>query len=219
VLRNNGLSIALLTCFLTFLVCQSVAGHRYYNEEQRERGQQEIGYADYLGSSHFLSTTMENWESEFLQMFAYVVMTVFLFQKGSSESKDPDKESEEVDRDPRNAKITPETPAPVRLGGFWLKLYENSLALAFLLLFLLSFGLHFAGSFAEATQEQLERGAPPPALTEYLHASRFWFESFQNWQSEFLAIASMVILSIFLRHKGSAESKPVDAPHSATREE
>jgi hypothetical protein len=218
VLRNNGLSIALLACFLAFLIAQSIAGHRYYNEDRRDHGQPEIGYADYLSSSHFLSATTENWESEFLQMFAYVLMTVFLFQKGSSESKDPEKEAEEVDRDPRDAKVGPDTPAPVRRGGLALRLYESSLSLAFLLLFLLSFGLHLAGSFREANQERLEHGAPTIPFSAYVHDSRFWFESFQNWQSEFLAIASMVLLSIFLRQRGSPESKPVDAPHAETGE-
>jgi hypothetical protein len=218
VLRNNGLSIALLSCFLVFLAAQSVAGHRYHNEEQLEHGAEPIGYATYLGSSHFLSATMENWESEFLQMFAYVLMTVFLFQKGSSESKDPEKDHEEVDRDPRLAKNKAGAPAPVRRGGILLKLYENSLAIAFLVLFVVSFGLHFGASFLEAREERLEHGGTPPSLVEYATDSRFWFESFQNWQSEFLAIASMVLLSIFLRQRGSPESKPVDAPHSETGE-
>jgi hypothetical protein len=215
-LRNNGLSIALLSCFFVFLAGQSFTGHRYYNQEQLEHGGQTVGYVEYLGSSHFLSATMENWESEFLQMFAYVLMTAFLFQKGSSESKDPEKEREEVDRDPVDARDRPDAPAPVRRGGWTLTLYQNSLSLAFLLLFLLSFGLHFRASFAEHVQEQLEHGGTPLTVAKYVKDSRFWFESFQNWQSEFLAIAAMVLLSIFLRQRGSPESKPVDAPHGET---
>ena len=217
VLRNNGLSFALLSCFLIFLVAQSLTGYSVYNQEQREHGGETIAYAQYLGNAHFLSATMENWESEFLQMFAYVLMTVFLFQKGSSESKDPEKD-EEVDRDPRNARDKPGVPGPVRRGGVLLKLYEYSLSLAFLLLFFLSFALHFRASFADHNQEQLEQGGAVVTATAYLHDARFWFESFQNWQSEFLAIASMVLLSIFLRQRGSPESKPVDAAHSATGE-
>jgi hypothetical protein len=159
---------------------------------------------------------MENWESEFFQMGWYVLLTVFLFQKGSSESKKPD-EKEPVDRDPRQSKNKKDAPWPVRKGGFVLKLYENSLSLAFLLLFLLSFFLHALGGARVYNEEQAQHGGELVSSTwQYMGTSRFWFESFQNWQSEFLAIFAMVVLSIWLRQKGSPESKPVDAPHSQT---
>jgi hypothetical protein len=148
------------------------------------------------------------------------VLTVYLFQKGSSESKDPDEE-EAVDRDPRLSKDKPDAPWPVRRGGLVLKLYENSLALAFLLLFLGSFLLHAVGGAREYNQDQLEHGQGGQALSafEYMGTSQFWFESLQNWQSEFLAIWAMVVFSIWLRQRGSPESKPVDAPHSQTGSE
>jgi hypothetical protein len=148
-------------------------------------------------------------------MFGYVVLTSFLFQKGSAESKDPDK-PEAVDRDPRESADKEEAPGPVRKGGFSLLLYENSLSLTFLLLFLLSFWLHAVGGAGEYSQEQVEHGSSPISTLAYLGTSRFWFESFQNWQSEFLAIGAMVVLSIFLRQRGSPESKPVDSPYSET---
>jgi hypothetical protein len=214
-LRDNGLSLALAACFLIFLFGESVTGYRYYNQEEREHGGTEISYPSYLTSAHFLSATMENWESEFFQMAVYVYFTIFLFQRGSAESKDPD-EKEEVDRDPRGARHRKDAPGPVRRGGWVLWLYGHSLGLAFVLLFLVSFGLHAAGSLAEFNQEQILHGEPTVRWTEFLRGARFWFESFQNWQSEFLAIGSMVVLSIFLRQKGSPESKPVDAPHSET---
>jgi hypothetical protein len=217
--RENGLSLVLFCLFFfTFLVGQSIVGHREYNNDQQEHGQPTIGYAEYLGSTHFLEATMENWESEFLQMFIYVVLTIFLYQKGSSESKDPDKD-EEVDRDPRQSKNKKDAPWPVRKGGLVLKLYENSLSLVFLLFFLLSFFLHAVGGKGEYNQDQLLHGGEQVSVIGYMETSRFWFESLQNWQSEFLAMGLMVLLSVWLRQKGSPESKPVDAPHDQTGSE
>ena len=216
-LRENGLAIVWLGLFfVTLIFGQSAVGHREYNSDQKEHGRPEVTYAEYVTSSHFLEATMENWESEFLQMFLFVVLTVFLYQKGSAESKKLDEE-EEVDRDPRRSKNKNDAPWPVRQGGFVLKLYENSLSLAFLLLFLGSFFLHAAGGAGEYNQEQAEHGSAERVTTlGYMATSRFWFESLQNWQSEFLAVGLMVVLSIWLRQKGSPESKPVDAPHSQT---
>ena len=216
-LRNNGLSIVCLLFFIVFLLAQSMTGQVEHNEDQKEHGQPAVGYVEYLGTSHFLEVTMENWESEFLQMFAFVVLTTFLYQKGSAESKDPDKK-EEVDREPGKSRKK-NAPWPVRKGGFIEKLYGYSLSLAFLLLFLISFVLHAVGGAGEYNQAQREHGKTSQVSTiGYMGTSRFWFESMQNWQSEFLAVGSMVVLTIFLRQRGSAESKPVDAPHSHTGE-
>jgi hypothetical protein len=214
--RENGLSIVLVFLFLVFWAGHSVAGHREYNAEQREHGEPQTTYTAYLGSSHFWESTAENWESEFLQIFSYVFLTVFLFQKGSAESKKPD-EPEPVDRDPRESGMKADAPWPVRRGGFLLKLYEYSLSLAFLLIFLVSITLHALAGSADYNQEQRAHGELS-ALSplQYAGTSRFWFESFQNWQSEFLAIAAVVVFSIFLRQRGSPESKPVDSPHDET---
>jgi hypothetical protein len=214
--RNNGLSITLLALFLVTWLGQSVAGHRYHNEEQRDHGQPEIGYVEYLKSPAFVEATAENWESEFFQMAFYVVLTVFLFQKGSSESKDPAKK-ERVDREPDPKRKG--APWPVRRGGLVLHLYKNSLALALFGLFLVSFLMHAAGGAGEYNAEQREHGkAGELSALEYMRTSRFWFESLQNWQSEFLAVLAIVVLSIWLRQAGSPESKPVDAPHDETGE-
>jgi hypothetical protein len=216
ILKQNGLSIVLGLLFLIFIGGQAVTGHLEYNEDQREHGQPPIGFSEYLGSSHFLEATMENWESEFLQMFGFVILTSFLFQKGSAESKKLD-EKEPVDRDPRKSYNKKDAPWPVRKGGLILKLYENSLSLAFLLLFLLSFFLHAVGGAEEYNQQQREHGNRVETSTlTYMGTSRFWFESFQNWQSEFLSVGAMVVFSIFLRQRGSPESKPVDSPHDET---
>lgn len=215
ILRNNGLSITLFALFLFSFAGQILTGHHQYNQEQLEHGQSAVGFAEYLKSGHFIEATFENWESEFLQMGAYVFLTVFLFQKGSSESKEPGK-LEHVDVVPGASEKRADAPWPVRRGGWVLKLYENSLALAFLLLFLISFALHAVGGAEEYSEEQLQHGEPAVSVLQFFATSRFWFESFQNWQSEFFSIGAMVVLSIFLRQKGSPESKPVDSPHGET---
>ena len=219
ILRENGLSIVLALLFFIFLAGQTATGLYSYNEEQQEHGQPTASFSDYLTSSHFLEATMENWESEFLQMFAFVGLTAILFQKGSAESKKPDEENP-GDRDPRKSRNKKDAPWPVRKGGLILKLYERSLSLAFLLLFLMAFTLHAIGGAEEYNQSQREHGSSEVVSTlEYMETSRFWFESFQNWQSEFLAVGAMVVLSIFLRQRGSPESKPVDSPHTETGSE
>jgi hypothetical protein len=217
-LRNNGLSVVLVTIFVAFWTGQALVGHHEYNDERQERRLPAIPLSQYLQSSHFWEATGENWESEFLQMSAYVFLTIFLFQKGSSESKDPDAESPQ-DKDPRTERDKPDAPWPVRKGGWVLKLYEHSLTLAFVLLFLGSVLIHAGGGVGLFNEEQVALGKPTLTFLDYLSSSRFWFESLQNWQSEFLAIAAMVILSIFLRQRGSPESKPVAAAMSQTADE
>ncbi len=210
--KRNGLSIVVLLLMLFALAGQFITGFHEKNSELAEEGRPSLSASAYAQSGHFIQATFENWESEFLQMALYVLLTVRLFQAGSSESKDPDKK-EEVDREPRPS---PEAPWPVRKGGVWLMLYSYSLTIGFLLLFLISFTAHFYGSLKNANEERQTKMLPPEEWQSYISSSRFWFESFQNWQSEFLAVASIVILSIWLRQKGSPESKPVDAPHHQT---
>ena len=203
-------------CFILCIVGQIISGITVYEDQLRELGApREISLFDYLKTGHFLQTTFENWESEFLQMGMYVVLTIFLRQLGSSESKSVDKE-EEVDREanPRRKNA----PWPVKKGGLYLLIYKNSLSIAFAILFLLSFVLHAFGSLNNYNEEQKLKGEPVESWNEYLASDNFWYESFQNWQSEFVAVLSIVVLSIFLRQKGSPESKPVDAPDYETGE-
>ena len=216
-LRNNGLSIVLTILFLVTLMGQAVAGLKAENADRRDHGEPEMTMGAYLKSPEMLEATMENWESEFFQMGLYVFLTVFLFQKGSVESKDPEKESEEVDREPDPKR--PGAPWPVQKGGLILALYKRSLSLAFLALFLVSFAGH-ASAGARAYNEEQQNHADPDRVTAlgYMATSQFWFESLQNWQSEFLAVLAIVVLSIHLRQFGSPESKPVDAPHDETGE-
>ena len=214
-LRDNGLSLATFGLFVVFLIGQTATGFVELNNDLAEHGRPAIALPAYLTSGHFIEATAENWESEFLQMAAYVLLTVALFQKGSAESKEIGR-PESVDRDPRLARSKAGVPWPVRRGGWVLRLYENSLALALLLLFFVSFGLHAVGGAWAYNVSQAEHGGQPLSVVGYLETPQFWFESFQNWQSEFLSLAAMVVLSIFLRQRGSPESKPVDAPHSQT---
>jgi hypothetical protein len=196
-LRNNGLSLSLVVLFLAFWACQAFAGMRVYNEDAARHGQAAMGLATYLKSGHFWQATAENWESEFLQMGAYVLMTSFLFQKGSAESLDPD----QPDLEPS-------------AGHSWF--YRHSLLLAFLGLFLVSFAVHAVEGLEKFNAERIDHGEPSASLSEYLGDAEFWFESFQNWQSEFLAVLAIVVLTIFLRQQNSPESKKLNAPHSRT---
>ena len=215
VIRNNGLSIALLLLFAVSFVGQSLTGHSHYNADQRSHSNPTISYGQYLRSAAFVESVFENWESEFLQMAVYVWLTSFLYQKGSAESKDPD-QPEEVDEPSEDHRSDPEAPSPVRRGGLVLKLYENSLALALFSLFVISFVLHLLGSAGQTCHEQTMHGESCTSILGHLGSATFWFESFQNWQSEFLSITVLVVLSIFLRQKGSSESKPVFVPHAKT---
>ena len=215
VLKNNGLSIVFFLLFIFSLVGQIISGLKQHNQEMLEEGGKVLTMSSYLTSGHFLQSTFENWESEFLQMALFLILSMFLYQKGSSQSKDPDK-NEEVDREPNPRRKN--APWPVRKGGIFLSIYKHSLCYALSIIFILSFILHWYGSLKDYNEEQLLKGMPTETLGNYLSNSRLWFESFQNWQSEFLSIFAIVVLSIFLREKGSPQSKPVDAPNMETGE-
>jgi len=217
-LRENGLALAMFAIFGVVLVGQSVAGWRDYDHGEEDHGRPPIGYVRYLGTGHFVEAVFENWESEFLQLGAYVVLTAFLRQKGSPESKRL-AGLEAVDEDPRAHRHDKDAPWPVRRGGLVLRLYEHSLSLALLLLFVGAFALHVAGGTSAYNQEQAAHGGAPVSVVGYLGTSRLWFESLQNWQSEFLAIGVLVVLSVVLRERGSPESKPVHHPHGETGRE
>jgi membrane protein implicated in regulation of membrane protease activity len=215
VLRENGLTIVLVVATMTTLAAMMATGLSVYNYELARHHQPGASLAAYLASGHFLSALFENWESEFLQMSAYVALTAFLFQRGSAESKDPDGGAEQ-DEDPDAHAGNADAPLPVRRGGLSASLYAYSLGFALFALFLMSFALHLHHSAATEAVEALSHGKPPPTIWQHTGSAQFWFESFQNWQSEFLSTAVLVVLSIFLRFRGSPESKPVAAPHSKT---
>jgi hypothetical protein len=214
-LRDRSLTVVLLALFLFFLMGQLRSGWYEYNHSQAQHGDPIVSFWPYLSKGHPWEALFENWESEFLQMAAFVILTTVLVQKGSPESRRPGA-IELADADPRHFRDLADVPWPVRHGGWVLRLYEHSLGIAFLLLFVASLVGHARGGLAEYVEDQVAHGQPVPVISDYLTSSRFWFESFQNWQSEFLAIAAMVWLSVYLRQRGSPESKPVHAPHAET---
>lgn len=200
---DNALSLVLLGLFLVFWLAQALTGWSVYNGELEQLRQQTLTWPRYLTTSHFWSTTAENWESEFLQMAAFVILTIYFRQRGSAESNPFPEEQTEEERNQTDA-------AP---SGFWRR---NSLAMALLGLFAGALILHLFSSWKTYNLEQLARGQHAESLARFLREPVFWFESFQNWQSEFLAVATIVVLTIFLRQIGSSQSKAVSAPNEKT---
>ncbi|MFB6726484.1 DUF6766 family protein [Kribbella sp. NPDC056345] len=216
--RLRALLLVNLGLFAFFLIGVLLTGHAHENEELADHGQPAQTLIEYAGSSSFGETVFENWESEFLQMGMYVLLTTFLVQKGSAESR-PIGEASPQDEDPRDHRDDPEAPWPVRHGSeLLLRLYENSLAIAFGVVFLLSFWLHAVTGAGAYSEDQQLHGSEAVSAWQYVQTSQFWFESFQNWQSEFLAVAAIVGGSVYLRQRKSSQSKPVHAPHSQTGE-
>jgi hypothetical protein len=200
--------------FLVLLGGQILTGWREHDNDARTHHQHGIGLGRYLTTGHFYEATFENWESEFLQAAAYIVLTIWFVQRGSAESKDPSGDA--ADEDPRLHHDDADAPWPVRRGGVWLRLYENSLLVAFVVLFLGAIVGHAFGGTAEYNSEARQHGEATISTLAFVRTSSFWFQSFQNWQSEFLAVGCIVGLTVVLRQRGSAESKPVAAPDTAT---
>jgi hypothetical protein len=211
-LRRNGLVLVFLGLTAFSLAGHAASGWRAENLERRGHGEADLALVDYLRGGQFLSSVFENWESEFLQMGLFVLLTVWLRQQGCSESRPLDPKDEPPE--PRVPKA--EQPWPLRRGGAWKTLYEHSLSLTLFTLFAASFVLHWYNSWRYHFEEQLQHGEPPLPLLEYLFDAQLWFESFQNWQSEFLSVAVLCLLSIWLREKDSPQSKPVQARHTDT---
>jgi hypothetical protein len=207
--RDNGLSIVIVVLFVAATIGQALAGYYDDASERCEHAQAAITFASYLQTGAFGEAIFENWESEFLQMGLYVILTSFLVQRGSAESSDPDEPEQEP---PRVLNL----PAPARATGLVRVLYSHSLSIALLALFALSFTGHALCGASSYNDEAAAHGSPTLSVWGYLASSRFWFESFQNWQSEFLSILAIVVLSIWLREKGSPESKAVTDPHAKT---
>jgi hypothetical protein len=212
--HNNGLSVVLFGFFAFSIIGQAWTGFHFHNQELQDHHQPAISMAAYLLSGDFLESVFENSESEFLQMAMFVLLTMCLHQKGSAESKKCDG-PDEVDEDPLVGREKRKNPPKILWKGPVLrKIYENSLSLSLFALFLLSFMLH-AHYGAQAFNEEAELHGDPERMQtfSYMLTSRFWFESFQNWQSEFFSVGTLVVLSIYLRQKGSAQSKPVAMAH------
>lgn len=215
ILRDNGLTIVLLVLSISTIAGMLFTGWVLFDQQIAEHGGSQVDLSAYAASGHFLSAVFENWESEFLQMSAYVMLTAFLFQRGSAESKDPDEPSNQ-DEDPAAKSIEPEAPWAVRAGRWVRTVYSYSLGIALAVLFVVSFILHLKYSADAQNVEAAMHRQAAVSMSEHLGSAQFWFESLQNWQSEFLSTAVIVVFSIFLRFKGSPESKPVAAPNSET---
>jgi hypothetical protein len=215
VVLENGLSLVSFALFAVTLVGLVLTGAAEYSQDQQDHGQAAVGVAEYVRTGAFVEALTENWESEFLQMGIFVLLTAKLYQRGSAESKHLE-EPEQSDADPRVHRDDPEAPWPVRAGGLPLALYRHSLSLALMLMFVASFALHAVGGARAYSEEQREHGGQPVTALQYVVSSRFWFESFQNWQSEFLSVGVLVLLTIGLREQGSSQSKPVAAPSRET---
>ena len=216
-LRDNGLALFFGLLFLLALGSQAVAGFHAFNDDQVADGAATVSFGAYLTSSDFGADVAENWQSEYLQFALYVLGTVYLVQRGSPESKPRGNEGTESDEDQRvGAHARDDSPAPARARGGRLWWYSNSLGLAMGLIFLGSWAAQGVAGRATYNAAQLRSYQDPVGLGEYLVSSDFWDRTLQNWQSEFLAIMSMAVLSIYLRQRGSPESKPVGAAHSAT---
>jgi hypothetical protein len=216
-LYDNGLSIAFGVMFLAALVGQAFAGWDVFNEDQDRHAGDHISLGRYLASSHFGSAVMENWQSEYLQFTLFILFTIWLIQRGSPESKEPGKEgreSEEAQLLGRHAHD--DSPGWARVEGFRPFLLSNSLLLVMGAIWIGSWVAHSITGVAEYNAERLSHKQDPLSWWSYVGTSDFWESTLQNWQSEFLAVGSMAILTVYLRQRGSPESKPVGAPHHAT---
>ena len=216
-LRENALSLAFGAVFLVTLVGQALSGVADLNQQQVVNGLEPVSLLDYLTSSSFGVDVMENWQSEYLQFFLYIFATVWLVQRGSSESKKPGEEGTESDQEQKIGRHADEdSPAWARLGGWRTAVFARSLGLLMGVLFLLTWTASSIAGWAAYNSEQLGNREDPVSYLGYLGAPDFWNRSFQNWQSEMLAVGSMAVFSVYLRQRGSPESKPVGAPHAVT---
>jgi hypothetical protein len=216
-LKENGLTVFFGTILVLALAGQSIAGMAEFNDNQVAQGQEGVTYLHYLTSSDFAVDIAENWQSEFLQFFLYILATVWLLQRGSSESKELDKAGRESDQDQQvGAHAGADSPRWARVTGLRLTVYSNSLGLVMGIIFCLSWLAQSVAGRAAYNAQQLSQREDPVSWTGYIASPDFWSRTLQNWQSEFLAVAAMAALSIYLRQRGSPESKPVGRPHSST---
>ena len=216
-LRLNSLSLFFLAIFLASVAAESVVGLHAYNEEALQHGSEQLSWSRFVYSSEFGSAVLENWQSEWLQFCLFVIATVWLLQQGSPESKELDKAGLESDKEQKIGEHADrKSPRWARVGGLRTRLYENSLLIAFGVIFFVSWFAQAVTNWSEYNSAQEDHGDPKVSFATYLTRPDFWERTLQNWQSEFLAVGTMAVLAIYLRQRGSPESKPVGAPHDAT---
>jgi hypothetical protein len=215
--RHNGLSLAFLALFLAALVLQSIAGHADFNEDQARHGSPPMSLGRYVVSSEFATAVLENWQSEYLQFTLFILLTVWFVQRGSPESKKLGQEGRESHQEQRvGPHAEADSPRWARVNGIRRTIYENSLLIVMGAIWVGSWFAQSITGVAEYNTERLSHAQPAVSWGEYLTRPDFWEKTLQNWQSEFLAVGSMAILAVYLRQRGSPESKPVGAPHHAT---
>lgn len=216
-LRDNGLSVAFGTSFVVVLIGQAFAGQADFNARQVVAGGPLLSFWQYLASSDFAVNVAENWQSEYLQFFLYILATVWLVQRGSPESKPVGKIGRESDEDQQvGAHAGRDAPRWARVGGWRTALFSRSLGLTMAVLFGLSWLAQSIAGQAAHNAEQLGQLADPQTWPQYVASADFWNRTLQNWQSELLAVGCMAVFSVYLRQRGSPESKPVGAPHATT---
>jgi hypothetical protein len=215
--RDQSLSIFFLVLFLAALAGQAYAGHLDYNEELQAHDDEPISLGRYVVSSKYGAAVMENWQSEYLQFLLYITATIWFVQRGSNESKPPEDMGLESDEKQRVKGYADEqSPRWARAKGIRLHLYSNSLLYVMGTIFLASWFASSVTSWTEYNAEQIDHEETAVSWLSYLGSADFWEKSLQNWQSEFLAVGTMAVFSIYLRQRGSPESKPVGAPHHET---
>ena len=216
-IRDQSLSLFFLGLFLFALVGQSLAGWKSFNEEQMQHGSAAISYARYLVSSDFGQAVTENWQSEYLQFVTFIMATIWLVQRGSAESKQVRAKGWESDEKQKvGSRVQSDAPTWARVGGWRTTLYSNSLVLVMLMIFFGSWFAQSATGWTEYNAEQRDHGQPTVSWGGYVMRPNFWENTLQNWQSEFLAVGTMAVFTIYLRQRGSPESKPVGASHEET---
>ncbi|GGT16913.1 DUF6766 family protein [Streptomyces purpureus] len=216
-LKDNGISVVFGVGFLLSLIGQAFAGRAEFNEELQSDGARPVGFFEYVATSHFAVDITENWQSEYLQFFLFLFGTVWLLQRGSPESKEMHKAGLESDKDQRvGPHAREDSPRWAAVGGLRQTLYSRSLGIVMLTAFLGSWLAQSISGAAALSEERLRGLQEPVPWASYLLSADFWSRTLQNWQSELLAVGSMAIFAVYLRQRGSPESKPVGASHDAT---
>jgi uncharacterized protein DUF6766 len=216
-LRDNSLTLFFLVLFLATLVGQAFVGHADFNHAQVAHQNETVSLGRYVTSSSFAVDVMENWQSEYLQFTLFILATVWLVQRGSTDSKPPGEEGGESDEEQKVGKhAQPDSPAWAKAGGLKTAIYSNSLVIVMTAIWVLSWSAQLVTGRVDYNAEQFDHHEAALSLWQYAGTSDFWDRTLQNWQSEFLAIASMVVFSIWLRQRGSTQSKPVGEPHAST---
>jgi hypothetical protein len=219
-LKANGLSIGFGLLFLATLVGQAISGHDSVNHDSLLHQGDPMSLGHYVTSALFWADVMENWQSEYLQFSLYIFATVWLVQRGSNESKELHRTGTESDEEQKvGPHATPDSPRWARAGDWRTRIYSNSLLLVMMSIWVASWLAQSVTGRVNYNANQLDHQAAPISWLSYITTADFWNRTLQNWQSEFLAVGSMVILSVYLRQRGSPESKPVGAAHDATAAE